>query len=258
MVFFDLVGTLIRPAGSIGAQYGELARRLGVQADAPELDRAFEQAMRAAPPVSFTGRLPAEVQSLEKTWWRDLVRDVVHRAGLSAVLEGSRFDAYFDSLYRHFETSAAWVVYPDVVPALSRLRSERRGVGLITDYDARVFPLLDALQLRAWFDCVAIPGLAGAAKPDPAIFRYALERAEVASERAVYVGDLLEEDVDGARAAGLHPILLDRARCHQGAAGVVRIESLDDLDRAVDLVGGGALSSTAMPARPRTQRRTDG
>jgi putative hydrolase of the HAD superfamily len=238
MVFFDLVGTLIRPAGSIGAQYGELARRLGVEANAQELDRAFERAMRAAPPISFAGRPPGEVRGLEKGWWRDLVRDVVHRAGLSAVLEGSRFETYFESLYRHFETETAWVVYPDVVPALSRLRSGGRGVGLITNYDARVYPLLDALQLRAWFDCVAIPGLAGAAKPDPAIFRYAMERAKVAFECAVYVGDLIEEDIDGARAAAMHPILLDRAGCHRAEAGVVRIESLDDLDRALGLEGG--------------------
>jgi putative hydrolase of the HAD superfamily len=237
MVFFDLVGTLIRPAGSIGTQYGELARRLGVEADSQELDRAFNQAMRAAPPIALAGRPPAQVPSLEKGWWRHLVRDVVHRAGLSTALEGSRFEAYFDSLYRHFETEAAWVVYSDVVPALSRLRSGGRRVGLITNYDARVYPLLDALHLRAWFDCVAIPGLAGAAKPDPAIFRYAMERAEVAAKRAVYVGDLVEEDVNGARAAGMHPILLDRDRCHHAGAGVVRIESLEDLDWALDLAG---------------------
>ena len=233
VVFFDLVATLIRPAQSIGVQYGELARRLGVEADARKLDRAFEEAMRTTPPVALSGRPPAEVPSLEKAWWRDLVRGVLRRAGLSGVLEGSRFEVYFDSLYRHFETGAAWVVYPDVVPALSRLRSDGRGVGLITNYDARVHRLLEALDLRAWFDCVVIPGLAGAAKPDPAIFRYALEQAVVTPECSIYVGDLLGEDVDGARAAGIRPILLDRGRRHQAVAGVVRIESLDNLPAAL-------------------------
>ena len=233
-VFFDLVGTLIRPAGSIGAQYSELARRLEVDADARELERAFQQVMRTAPPMAFPGRSAAEVPRLEKAWWRELVREVVRRAGLSAALEGSRFEAYFDSLYRHFATGSAWVIYPDVVPALSRLRSDGRPVGLVTNYDARVHPLLEALELRAWFDCVAIPGLAGAAKPDPAIFRYALEQAEVTAECATYVGDLIDEDVDGARAAGIRPILLDRAGRHRGVAGVVRIESLDDLAAALN------------------------
>ena len=233
-VFFDLVGTLIRPAGSIGAQYSELARRLGVDADEGELDRAFQRVMRTAPRMAFPGRSAAEVPHLEKAWWRELVREVVRRAGLSAALEGSRFEAYFDSLYRHFETDSAWVVYADVVPALSRLRSDGCGVGLITNYDARVHSLLDALELRAWFDCVAIPGLAGAAKPDPAIFRYALEQAEVTAECASYVGDLIDEDVDGGRAAGIRPILLDRAGRHRAVAGVVRIESLDDLAAALN------------------------
>jgi len=190
--------------------------------------------MRTTPPVALSGRPPAEVPCLEKAWWRDLVRGVLRRAGLSAALEGSRFEAYFGSLYRHFETDSAWVIYPDVVPALSRLRSDGRPVGLVTNYDARVHPLLEALELRAWFDCVAIPGLAGAAKPDPAIFRYALEQAEVTAECATYVGDLIDEDVDGARAAGIRPILLDRAGRHRGVAGVVRIESLDDLAAALN------------------------
>jgi putative hydrolase of the HAD superfamily len=232
-VFFDLVGTLVRPAGSVGAQYSQLARLLGVKAAAENLDRAFEEAMRAAPRMAFAGRPFAEVPSLEKAWWRNLVRDVVGRAGLSAELEGSRFEVYFDTLYRHFETDTAWATCPDVVPALSRLRADGRIIGLITNYDARVYPLLEALELRAWFDSVTIPGLAGAAKPDPAIFRYALEQSAVTSERSFYVGDRIGEDVDGARAAGIRPILLDRGRHHQAVAGIVRLESLDDLAAAL-------------------------
>ena len=234
MVFFDLVGTLIRPSRSIGTQYGELARRLGAEADAQALDRAFRQAMRTAPTMAFPGRPAAEVPGLERAWWRDLVRDVVRRAGLSATLEGPRFETYFDSLYRHFQTSSAWVVYADVVPALWRLRSDGRRIGLITNSDARVHRLLEALELRVWFDSVAIPGLAGAAKPDPAIFRYALARAEVSAECSFYVGDLISEDVDGARGAGMFPILLDRGRRHQENTGVVTIESLDDLPAALN------------------------
>lgn len=238
-VFFDLVGTLIHAAGTVGTQYSLLARRFGVEARAEDLDRAFEEAISTAPRLACAGRPIAEIPGLEKSWWRDLVRDVVARAGLSAVFEGPRFDEYFDALYRHFETEAAWMIYPDVVPVLSRLRADRCSVGLITNYDARVYPLLEALELQARFDCIAIPGIAGAAKPDPAIFRYALDRTGVTSDRSVYVGDLISEDVDGARAAGIRPILLDRARRHRAVSGIVQIESLDDLAAAL---GAGAVA----------------
>ena len=53
----------------------------------------------------------------------------------------------------------------------------------------------------------------GVEKPDPRIFRIALERAGVAATEAVYVGDLYSIDVVGARAAGLSAILMDPGAC---------------------------------------------
>jgi putative hydrolase of the HAD superfamily len=52
--------------------------------------------------------------------------------------------------------------------------------------------------------------VAGARKPDPAIFEPALELAGCAPEEALHVGDTREEDVAGARAAGIRPLLIDR------------------------------------------------
>ena len=55
-------------------------------------------------------------------------------------------------------------------------------------------------------------GLVGSAKPDPAIFRLALERAGAEPTKAVHVGDTLSADVSGARGAGIIPIHLDPHR----------------------------------------------
>jgi FMN phosphatase YigB (HAD superfamily) len=49
-------------------------------------------------------------------------------------------------------------------------------------------------------------------KPDPRIFRLALERAGVGPDEAVYVGDLYSVDIRGARAAGIEAVLLDPGR----------------------------------------------
>ena len=67
----------------------------------------------------------------------------------------------------------------------------------------------------------------GAAKPDPAIFTAALERAGARPEDAVHVGDSLEKDVAGARAAGIRPVLL----CRDGdpPGGVEAIGTLSEL-----------------------------
>ena len=66
----------------------------------------------------------------------------------------------------------------------------------------------------------------GVAKPDPRIFSFALQHhQETAPERILYVGDSVTMDVGGARAAGLHPVLLDPFDDHPDA----------DFDRIADL-----------------------
>jgi len=80
-----------------------------------------------------------------------------------------------------------------------------------------------------------ISGIEGVEKPDPQIFRIALERSGVAPEHAVYVGDHPFFDVDAAREAGMFPVLIDRRGRHQDT-DALRITSLEDLPAAVGIV----------------------
>jgi len=69
----------------------------------------------------------------------------------------------------------------------------------------------------------------GVAKPDPAIFTFAIEHhPETVPERILYVGDSVVMDVGGAMAAGLHPVLVDPFDDHVGA-DFARIASLGEL-----------------------------
>lgn len=76
-------------------------------------------------------------------------------------------------------------------------------------------------------------GVVGVSKPDPAIFRLALDALGVAPEHAVHVGDTPAADVAGARAAGVHPVLVDPYD-HHPEAGVVRVRALHEV---VSLLG---------------------
>ena len=79
--------------------------------------------------------------------------------------------------------------------------------------------------------CVVDSHVVGVAKPDPGIFDVALRHFDgVARDRVAYVGDSVMMDVAGARAAGLHPILLDPYDDHAGA-DVDRIRALTELVR---------------------------
>ena len=79
---------------------------------------------------------------------------------------------------------------------------------MVSNSDGRVAEALEAAGLRQYFDVVVDSTLAGVEKPDPAIFHAALDALEVPPAAALYVGDLYEVDVVGARAAGIPAVLL--------------------------------------------------
>ena len=143
------------------------------------------------------------------------------------------FDACFQELFSRFAGSEGWTLYPDARPSLSRLRRQGLRLGLVTNFDMRVLGLLDNLGLGSHFDVVAVPGVAGAAKPDPRVFDFALASCRTSADRAVHVGDSVDEDVVGARRAGLRAVLLNRRKRCVGVPGVDRIETLDDLQRGL-------------------------
>ncbi len=220
-VFLDLAGTLIQVRGGIGLQYAEIAREYGVRAEPDAITAAFPAALRAAGRMVFVHPDAAEVASLEKGFWKNVVRSVFERAGALQQFEGASFDRCFERLFEYFATAAGWSIYPDVRPALARLRKDRLIVGLITNFDARVFRLIDALGLSGSIDSIMIPSLAGAAKPEPRIFECALSAHRLAAHEAVQVGDSIGDDVEGARAAGMRGILIDRAGRNPGGADVI-------------------------------------
>jgi putative hydrolase of the HAD superfamily len=118
--------------------------------------------------------------------------------------------------------------YPEVPAALARLRAGGARLAVVSNWDVSLHDVLERTHLRALVDAVVISAELGAAKPDPAIFRAALERLGAAAGDAVHVGDSVEHDVAGARAAGLEAVLVVR----NGAAapdGVRVVTSLDGL-----------------------------
>jgi putative hydrolase of the HAD superfamily len=92
--------------------------------------------------------------------------------------------------------------------ALARLRAAGIRLGIVSNSDGRVEQALTVAGLRDYFDVVIDSGLVGVEKPDPVIFQAALDALGVAPEEALYVGDMYEVDVLGARAAGIEAVLL--------------------------------------------------
>src|SRR5690606_31963125 len=120
--------------------------------------------------------------------------------------------AYFTELFELFAHPRPWRVFDDVEPVLADLerRGLRRAVG--SNWDHRLHVLLERLGLKRRFDFVLTSAEAGWRKPHPRIFALALEALDVPAERVAYVGDSYDDDVLGARDAGMVPFLLNRRR----------------------------------------------
>lgn len=100
-------------------------------------------------------------------------------------------------------------VLPGVPEALRMLRDAGLSLVVVSNSDGTVEDGLVSLGLRAHLHGVVDSAVVGAEKPDPAIFRHALDLAGTRPDRTLHVGDLFSVDVLGARAAGLHAVLLD-------------------------------------------------
>ncbi|MFR9731089.1 HAD family hydrolase [Saccharopolyspora sp. MS10] len=100
-------------------------------------------------------------------------------------------------------------LHPDALPALRQL-SPHYQVAVVANQRALVADSLRRDGVAPFIDHWAISEVVGAAKPDPAIFRHALESAGVAPRNAVHVGNRLDSDVRGAQGLGLRTIWVVR------------------------------------------------
>ena len=100
--------------------------------------------------------------------------------------------------------------YPDAAPALSSLRDAGLRLVCVSNWDCSLPAVLERCGLAQLLDGVVTSAEAGSRKPDPAIFVSALDLAEASPGEALHVGDSASEDVEGARAAGISALLLNR------------------------------------------------
>ncbi|MCG3149239.1 MAG: Phosphoglycolate phosphatase [Verrucomicrobiae bacterium] len=189
-VFFDIGGTLIRPWPSVGAVYARVGREFGLPATAAGMEAAFRAAWKA-------GKTNGGLTTSDANWWRGLVAQALELQSLANP------PGYFDALYAAFVTAEAWQIFPGVIETLELQRARGRHVGVISNWDDRLRPLLKNLGLDRYFDSVTISCEVGAEKPDARVFQAALRVAGVTAAEALHVGDSEVDDVLGAQAVGM-------------------------------------------------------
>ncbi|MGI8803413.1 MAG: HAD family hydrolase [Solirubrobacteraceae bacterium] len=127
-----------------------------------------------------------------------------------------------------------FAAYPEVPAVLQRLRSGGVRLIVVSNWDVSLTDALAQAGIAPLLDGIVCSAAVGAAKPAAAVFRAGLALAGVPAEHAVHVGDSYDEDVAGARAAGIEPVLLART----DAAGLIAPgagEPRDDVRTIVSL-----------------------
>ena len=125
---------------------------------------------------------------------------------------------------------SACSLFPDAAQTLTSLRAAGLRLGLITNGSVRMQDRkLKCLALESAFDSVLISDAEGVSKPDPEIFRRALERLDTRPDRSAFVGDHPEVDVSGARSAGMRGIWRRDPKLSRPVEADVIIEELRDL-----------------------------
>lgn len=188
-IFFDFGGTLDGPADPWVERFRRLYAAAGRSLPDADLERAFGKATRRAyhdPRMRYCSSLrqTAELHvgwQLEALGWQD------------AALSRSLVEGFVDTTRSGLTASRALLV---------RLRARAR-LGVISNFYGNVALLLAEARIAPLLDTIIDSNLVGVAKPDPRIFRLALEAIGCGPDEALYVGDSFDKDIVGAHAAGM-------------------------------------------------------
>ena len=222
-VFLDAGNTLLSPWPSFEGRLVRVASQHGVSFEEAEVEAAVLAADREAIwPTDWTD--PAT----QREFWYGFYVGVLERLG-----HGGDPQELAEALYRTFTDPASYRLFDDSRPALEALAARGLKLGIISNFEPWLEEVLRLEGVLDLFSALAISGVLGVAKPEPAIFHAALDKAGVAPGAAIHVGDHPDVDAAAARAVGITPVLIDRFRRLPPGAGP-RIRSLTELVELVD------------------------
>jgi HAD superfamily hydrolase (TIGR01509 family) len=214
----DAGGVLLHP------DWSRVARILGqhdIAADSQALERAEARARQTLDDAERIRQTTDAARAV------DYFRLTLQGGGCTFAEDA--FQAALRDLHAHHARENLWArADPTADSALRRIRAAGVRIAVVSNANGTVEALFTALGLRPLVDVIVDSGAEGVEKPDPAIFRLALERLGTPAEEALHVGDLYHVDVVGARAAGLEAWLFDPAGLYPDV-DCPRVASLTDL-----------------------------
>ncbi len=219
---FDVVGTLIHPAIPVATTYRKHGWQCGSQYSEEEIAVRFQQAfhhlfLSINPTAEHGFETPPTSDHDQQRRWRKLVANVFDDIGST--------DQLFKQLWDHFSLPSSWNVFEDVGRNWNRLESSGIELCLGSNFDSRLFSIVEGLSPLDRINHVFCSGQLGFEKPDRRFFT-AIE-ARLQPARFVMIGDHRQNDYLAPMNSGWDAILIDRSD-RRGFEG--SIKSFDELD----------------------------
>ncbi|MCR9202904.1 MAG: HAD family hydrolase [Planctomycetaceae bacterium] len=225
-VVFDAVGTVIYPQPGVATAYqAAIEKHFGVQIDGDAVSSAVRAALTSR--SSADELTTSELQ--EREFWSDLVRTLCPA--------GEAFDACFEELFAHFGDAANWRVFDDTAATISGLQNLGLPVAVASNFDDRLNAVCDGLPEVACIDHRIVSSLVGYRKPAGEFFDAVAAVLNLPPEEILMVGDDPTNDVQGARAAGLQAVLIDRSRGESEPGVINRLDRLVALLKTTEVSG---------------------
>jgi putative hydrolase of the HAD superfamily len=203
IVTFDAANTLIQLTSPASQTYAEVAHRFGVVVDPVRLHHAFLRAWKEVTrPADQNGPRADDGRS----WWRDLVATTLTIAKYRV----DPFPDYFDAVYEEFTRPGIWQLTPGVVQVLGVLTHANIHLGIVSNFDRRLYSILQNLGVLDRFEHIIVSSEVGADKPSPRIFKEVLRRFQAHPKEVLHVGDEEEIDGIGARSTGMAAFVLGK------------------------------------------------
>jgi putative hydrolase of the HAD superfamily len=202
-IVFDAVGTLIHPSPSVAVVYARVGQRHGSRLDEAAVAARFRAAFREQERLDArAGNITSEDREYRR--WVDIVAAV-----LNDVVDA---EACFRELYNWFALPQAWRCVAGTSAILEELTRRGHRLALASNFDHRLRSVVAGLPELRLLDAILVSSEVGYRKPHPKFFGAIQARLGLEPASIVYVGDDPDNDFNGAQAAGMRAILIEKGR----------------------------------------------
>lgn len=194
-IFLDVGDTLLKLYKPPGEIYFEVLNQYGIlpnKIEYQDLKKHFSDSwMEISKNVSpeYKDRFSIHKNGNDG-WWIDLIDTFLKKIHIDQKIP----KVVYDEIFRKFDDPGIWLIEPTFYELLEFAKKNMIGLGIISNWDKRLRPLLVSKGLAEYFDPILVSAEFGYEKPSPKIFEEAIRLTSCKGFEIVYVGDKIDLD----------------------------------------------------------------